>query len=333
MTPDKFEGKIVVIIPCRNEGLEIVRTVRDFRKSKAPGTDLHFFVVDDGSTDDCCTILRPARDITVFRNEEPQGQGRARNLGALLNLDARGLISCDAHMRIDTQHGIERMVLAAEAEQAVVGAVINNLEPDHKKWNGCGGKWKWNTEPVPAEGERKAMRPGLWHTWTYRNTVHPNLPKVANLREVDLKPVTLVNGAFYAFTPATYERMGGFIESEGLCGFFEQELNLNAWFHDVPRLCATDVQVRHLFRSARPYPNDGAGYWYNYIECLRVMFDDATWRRVFEPVLLKHVSYAPTDAHIQYLLHAPSLAARHHVFALSANHTDAEALAWIGIED
>ena len=65
-----FKGKIIVVVPVRNEGPEIVRTIRDLRKSRAPGTNLHFFVVDDSSTDGCCKTLPNAPDITLTTNSK-----------------------------------------------------------------------------------------------------------------------------------------------------------------------------------------------------------------------------------------------------------------------
>lgn len=327
MTPEEFQGTIVVVVPVRNEGVEIVRTIRDFRAKKAPGTNLIFSVVDDASEDACCHVLRRAADVALLSQSRPRGQGVARNVAVqqFLDQDVRGFVSIDAHMRI-SQFGLERLVLDAEQTGGFVCPRLNSLNTDEKrnKWNGHGGTWVWNTKFVPAEGQRKAERAGLWHHWTYRDP---------SITDGELQPVELLLGACYAFTPTAYRTIGGFQESRGEFGFFEQELALSAWFHGLPCHCNPGVEALHLFRISRPYQQVGVyPYWFNYVECLRTMFEDATFRRVFQPVLEANEPHWKTEGLLQWLLHTPTLDERHAAFAARRKHTDAEALAWLRID-
>jgi len=308
-----FEGRIVVVFPVRNEGVEIVRTIRDFRASAAGGTDLHFLVVDDHSEDGCCDILRGASDITLLSNSDPGGQIVTRNLPPLLFADqgVRGYVMCDAHERMLTQYGLERLVLAAERTRGIVGGVCRNLVLD-KDFQGVGSTWEWLPEP---KGKHSA---GLHHTWSYA-------------RNEELQPVNVLNGACYAYTDDVFERLDRCLGVGRSClyGWYEADISLHCKWRRVPTHVHTGVHYRHLFRGPRPYHQTGAHYWRGYTHALRVMFGERSWREIFEPVVAKHGTKG--DSVIEYLRRARELEYLSDAYAEQKVISDEEMLGWLGI--
>ena len=311
-----YTGRIVYIIPARNEGPWVRRTIRSLRRQKAPGTDMRFFVVDDGSTDGSCKGLDEAKDTTVVRNEQPIGQGRARSLGVYANPDADAYISIDAHEELDTPFGAEIMALAAAETGGVIGCLARRLE---SKSNSCGAGARWVCQVLPLKTDSSRRKAFLKTSWFGKNG------------QV-MAPVDLHGGAFYAFTRDTFERLGGFAESEGRHGFFERGLAVQAKFRGVPLLVHTGVSVRHLYRTKKTGPKAGykrgwADVWYSYIECFRSMFRPDIWERVFRSAL----DDVRQDATMRYLLSAHKLAARQVAFEPTKLVSDEEVVRWMGL--
>ena len=312
MEPKDFEGRIICIIPVRNEGVEIVRTIRDLRASKAEGTDLHFAVVDDASNDKCCDILSNARDITVFVNKEPRGQGVARTLGVTMFRGADAYVSLDAHMRMETKFGLETLALDAQETGGIVGCLSGNLA-NGKNFYGAGSKWHNSTEG------------GIMNfasNWCYGRP-QDNPPR--------LQEAQLLSGQCYVFTEATFDKLGGFGESHGLYGFFERDLSINAYFKGIPVNVNTQVQSWHWYRRNRPYHQTGQYRWWGYIQCLRSMFRPDIWERYFLPAAQKAVT-SNKDVLMLYLMYDPHLAAIQRDYEPHKVRTDEEVLEWMGVD-
>ena len=311
MEPKDFEGRIVCIIPVRNEGVEIVRTIRDLRASKAEGTDLHFAVIDDGSTDGCCEILHRARDITVLTHDVPRGQGIGRTLGVTMFRGADAYVSLDGHMRMETKFGLETLALNAIDSGGIVGCLSGNLA-NSKNFYGAGSKWHNSTDG------------GIMNfasNWCYaRPKENPD-----HLRETQL-----LSGQCYVFTEATFDKFGGFGESYGLYGFFERDLGINTYFRGIPQLVNTQVQSWHWYRRNRPYPMTGRYRWWGFVQCLRSRFRPDIWQRVFLPAAQKAVTHSK-DAFMLYLMRAPWLAALQREYEPLKVRTDEDVLEWMGV--
>jgi len=311
---EKFEGRIVVILPIRNEatprheGNKAVRTIRQLRSQKAPRTQLHFVCIDDGSTDGCANTLTRARDITFFRNELPKGQGIARSLGVYVE-PATAYVSMDAHMEMRTKHGLEMLALNAIDTGGIVSAASYalNLEVTEKRQYFCGIGQVW--------------RPFSGHQW-YPPLKSDWAKTVTRL----LQPIDLPQGACYAFTRATFDKLGGFHESHNHFGFFDRDLAINCRFQDIPLLCNTYVQSWHWYRRQRPYRPASHHIWYGYTECLRSMFRDDIWRKYFLPKV-----QGIHDAGLQYLIHDVRLAELQSLFEKKKKRTDEEVIEWIGL--
>ena len=321
--PAEFKGQIVVLLPVRNEGPrahasipEVVMTIRDLRKQKAPGTDLRFAVVDDCSEDGCCSTLATAKDVTLWRSHRPQGQGIARNLGVLAFPDARGYVSLDAHMRMETQYGLERLVLDAEATGGIVGCMSHNLaKRDGKRggiMQGAGSKWHTST---------KGGIMNFNSNWCYARHL---------AKEPPLKEVALLSGQCYVFTRKWYDQVGGFNETLGLYGFFERDLCINCYFQKLPVLVNPRVQSWHWYRKDRPYEMTNIWRWYGYVQCLRSMFRPDVWESTFLPKV-EGAQKRLNDPVLGFLLRDPHIDVLQAAFERKKKRTDEEVLEWMGM--
>lgn len=319
MNPADFQGRIIVVMPARNEGPEAVRTVRNLRKQKAPGTRLHFFVIDDGSTDGCCHILKPAKDITVITNPVPLGQGIGRSLGVFRYIDdpdaVRGFVEIDAHIRMLTPYGPESLVLAAEETGGIVGcrsAILDKPATESR----AGHTW---TKPKPGVDARSLCA----HQWAY-------LPLGEKHKGPMLVQRDVPQGATYAFTGATFRKLGRFGESRGAYGFADIDIGVNCKFLGIPYLIHSGVASAHLYRKKRPYPMTGVWWFYGYIECFRSMFRPDTWTRVFRPGLAAAWKDIDTPL-LEYLLRDPHLEDRQQTYETRKVCTDEQVLEWMGL--
>src|SRR5437868_4360047 len=79
---------ISVVIPARNEGIRIARTIESLAARRSQLFPLEFIVVDDASEDRCCSQLEELLawddtiSVRVIRLEKWSGIPYARNLGA-----------------------------------------------------------------------------------------------------------------------------------------------------------------------------------------------------------------------------------------------------------
>jgi hypothetical protein len=141
-------------------------------------------------------------------------------------------------------------------------------------------------------------------------------------------------GAYYCFTRDTFEKMGGFIESEGTQGFFEFGLAIQSRFTGVPSYIHQHVKVPHLYRSPKlpvyikaGYPRETCQKLYAQIECLRVMFRPDIWKRIFEPLWRRH----KLDGKSRYLLDCHQLGMRQAAFEHYKVVSDEEVVKWMGL--
>ncbi len=311
--------KIGIILPARNEGkenvpgegIEPLATIRNFRVSARPETQLTFGVIDDGSTDGCCENLKGEPDVVLRRHDVSLGESASRNEGAELFKGMDAHITFDSHERMDTPHGLEMLAEAAIDTGGIVCGTTFQLNPAGRDFPRNGGLWAWRT----TCGGNPKINIGLRLGWCYK-------------REQELQPIEAPLGASYAFAPATFAKLGGWMDVQGQYGYGEQALALKAFFLGIPMFCHTKVLIRHQFRIQRPYPMSGAHYWYNYVWCNKIIFSDDVFRRIFLPVA---VSALPKDPRIQELSESPEAAKQRDEFAQRKTRTDDECLKWLRI--
>jgi len=312
-TPEEaaFTGTIVVIMPARNEGEWPRKTVENFRAAKAPGTDLVFAVVDEANEDDSVACLRGEPDVVYLSSlKEPTGQGiaRSRAVVATRHLEPRAYLSIDAHMGMATPEGVERLVLTAEETGGVV-----------QSWNG-----------VLTTGVIQARRGATWKMLKRNGYIKPDTENDYRIEPGPLLDVDVLAGACYAFTPATFDRLGGFGESFGYYGFFERDLAVNCRFLGIPQLCDGRVISLHHYRVARPYAMGGVWRVRGMVQCWRSKFRPEVWDRVWRPYV-DAVQKKHADPIIDYLLHAPWIDTLQRAYEPEKVVTDEEVLEWMGV--
>lgn len=316
LKPSEFEGKIVVIIPIRDEGKQPLKTYQSLMASKAPGTDLQFFIVDDGSTDGCCKPLHGKPNVTIMNAPEDSGfkrqvgQGIIRSLAVQQNPDARGYYSIDGHCDMPTQYGIERLVMQSERLGCIVMARSTNLAKDHANVGvGCDWAQTMGGEQLTIKG--RWMRTGVAdHT--------------------GLIPVKVLAGACYAWTPYVWETINGTRESYGLYGMFDIDLSVASYFCGLGLYCDNDVEAGHWYRRKRPYAPSGRWRNWAYVECFRSMFRPDIFKRVFEPHA-RFIQKKLKDPVLLWLINSPRFLAIQAEFETRKKRTDEEVLKWMRI--
>lgn len=310
--PAAFSGTGVVIMPVRNEGDWPMKTIESFRASKAPGTDLRFVVIDEANKGSSVQDLGREPDVIYLSSlTEPTGQGiaRSRAVFATRGLKPRAYLSIDAHMDMRTQFGAERLWLSAEQTGGLVQARSGVIaKQTDLRWKGC----KWAVQHKPA-----LVRPDTTHDF--------------DLTGGPLKPIDIMAGACYAFTPATFDMLGGFAECFGYYGWYERDLAVNCRFQGIPQHCDNRVMCWHHYRKVRPYPMGGVWRVRGYVQSFRKMFRPDIWERVWLPWALA-VQTKHHDPIIDYLIHAPWILDLNAAFEGRKVVTDEEVLDWMGVD-
>ena len=91
-----FRHMLSIIVTAHNEGDEVSRTLTSVL-SKTCGP-LEIVVIDDGSTDGCCTDLQNS-SIRVIRNECRMGVAASRHLAVQLS-SGTVLVFMDGHLSL-----------------------------------------------------------------------------------------------------------------------------------------------------------------------------------------------------------------------------------------
>lgn len=256
--PEYMDGSLSlsVVIPARNEGDEVWRTCA----SVADGSgswEHEVILIDDGSWDGSCDFASSVRSTTLIRNDEPQGVGRCRSVGAAQS-HGDVLIFADAHMRFPFG-GLGRLSDLALQHRAIVCASSVGMEEDsifHA----------WGADLIYDPGE---LVRGLFR---------------CDEPDARISEVPAPMGATYAMSRITAMELAGptgllWDNVAGVWGFSEQGLAIKAHLLGIPVLVARDIATKHKYRSANP-AGDGAaseGYWRNAAYCLALYLQPKTF--------------------------------------------------------
>lgn len=128
-----------IIIPAFNEKYFITTVIE---RVKQYGTQCQIIVVDDGSTDGTCELLRKATDITLIEHGKNQGKGAAIRT-ALEYVTGDILIIQDADLEYDPRdyHHLLAPILAGNAD-VVYGSRFTGSGPHrvHFFWHMLGNR-------------------------------------------------------------------------------------------------------------------------------------------------------------------------------------------------
>jgi glycosyltransferase involved in cell wall biosynthesis len=253
--------KVSIIIPCRNEGVNLLYTVY-WILANSRDSDFELIVVDDGSTDGSVGLVSAHYGDTGrvrVVDGERQGPGRARNLGAR---EAGGsfIVFIDGHCYTPPGWLEELISPLLDPEIALVGCTFADLrQPSAARGAGC----TWGT-------------PALDMVW-----LAP--------RSQDPYPVPLLPGGCQAirssdfFSFAAYDPGMSHIGSEG------EEQSLRCWLMGYQVVVHPRVLIHHLFRDRPPYEVRAGELVYNRLRIALVHFTTERVARVVDA--LKFVPY------------------------------------------
>ena len=244
--PSRREGPVFsIVIPNKDEGELLLRTVRSVLASKGPSFEV--IVVDDRS--------RHPPDLNgrwpnVAQIDGPGlGVAPARNAGAE-RARGRYLIFLDGHVLVppDWLVHIQR---AFEAHPHLAAV----------------------SPGIAVEGDVDTAGYGL--TWDDRLHVRW-LPEPATA----VADVPLLPGGCLAVRADVFKSTGGFNRGFRGHGYDDQEFSLRLWLLGHRLACLRDVTVVHRFRSEFPYPVEPWQHYYNLLRMAVSHFNEARLGKV-----------------------------------------------------
>jgi GT2 family glycosyltransferase len=225
--------EISIVIPCKNEGINIFNTVSSILE--AP-TDLTFevLVIDDGSTDGCCRFLQEKvwRQKVHLINSGGVGACRARNQGAY-SAQAEYLLFCDAHIFVQP-FWLDHLV------ECFTGPEIGIVSP-----------------AITSSSDKHAVGYGMTLTEDFgvRWLPHPD----------GISSALIAPGGCAMVKRSVFLQLGGFDEGLRIWGHEDVELSLRYWLLGYRVLINPNVEVAHIFRKSHPYQVSMDHIYYNYL--------------------------------------------------------------------
>lgn len=262
---NSIKPKVSLIIPCKNEGLNLKQTVNCLLGTEARDK-AEIIIINDGSQDRSCDFL--ARQTGEYWNvnlinTKGLGASRARNLGAEAAQHSDILVFCDAHINVQ-QGWLDKLLDSfSNPEVDAVSPGIGPFNPSSRA--GYGQMWD----------EKLEIK------W---------LEKPSNITEIPLAP-----GACLAMKKEVFDAVGGFDSGFNSWGYEDVELSLKLWLFGFRVFVTPFVRIGHQFRKVTPYKVDIVEFYYNR---LRIAISHLNEDRIAKVVTLiqKSPDYSKTIA-------------------------------------
>lgn len=238
-----------VIIPSRDEGELLLRTVRSVLESEGPPFEV--IVVDDGSADPPSLggLWPNVRQVQGAQ----LGVAQARNAGADV-AGGRFLVFVDAHVLVPPRWLAE--VEAAFQADPQLAAV---------------------SPGIAAEGNTEAVGYGL--TWDENLNVRWLERPRREVVEVPLLP-----GGCLAVRSEVFRSCRGFNRGFRGYGYDDVELSLRLWLMGYRLASLSGLTVIHRFRPGFPYPVDLGSNYYNLLRMAVTHFNERRIGKVLSQV-------------------------------------------------
>jgi glycosyltransferase involved in cell wall biosynthesis len=214
---DRRNKNISLIIPVKNEGLHLKRTISSIIKSNT-NHHIEIIVVDDASTDHCCEFLSQ-QDMIKTVKTSGVGSAQARNIGAK-HANGDYLIFCDGHIFFE-DYVIDRLL------EPLVDGIADAINPgiaDSTDGSRKGFGYRWNSFLEPK-----------WNTGIKELTVSP-----------------LLAGGTLAIPGKIFFDIGGFETGFKVWGREDEEISLKLWLFGYKCFVHPIPTVIHVFRTGAP---------------------------------------------------------------------------------
>ncbi|MGM7719632.1 glycosyltransferase family 2 protein [Metabacillus sp. Hm71] len=233
---------ISIIFPTKNEG-ENVRLTLDSLFSTQTKHEFEVIVVDDGSTDGCCSFLKTYQNNDRVKLIPTKGIGaaNARNLGAE-KASGEYLIFCDTHLQFENWW-IDRIIetLISEKSDAISPGIADMDHPD---------------------------------SIGYGQTLSPKLETRWNSKQHSLFETAVLPGGCLAITRTVFDNVGGFEAGFKTWGHEDVELSIKLWLFGYRCHVLPEVTILHLFRKKHPYIVRNNDVYYNLLRMAYLHFND-----------------------------------------------------------
>ena len=230
--------KTTIVLACRNEGKLILDTVNSILNNKT-NTLYEIIVVDDGSTDMCCDIIRQNLNdgkfdkniLKIVTNSTSIGACKARNLGTEnSSSDTNYVCFLDAHTRVEP-HWLDKLI---EAELSSLG--------NNQSIVTCGIRVMDGTD----EG-------GFGETLNLSELPKNNFVPLWLAKPKDITEVPFAPGGVMLIPKFLFNDIGGFEKYFQTWGAEDTEISLKAWLMGYKILATPHTKIEHFFRPKHPY--------------------------------------------------------------------------------
>jgi glycosyltransferase involved in cell wall biosynthesis len=213
---------ISVVMPARNEGGRVVDTIRSITATRSWEFPLEIVILDDASTDGCCTRLAaelpllqiPNTSVRVLCVNKRLGVPRGRNKAAW-SATSDILFITDAHVQFCQDW--DRIVFEHLKDNRVLAATVADPESQFQGY-GC-------RLVVPFMG-------------TYWNREVPGA----------LHTVQIAACIGTVLTRELFYKIGGYDNNMIFYGAAEPEFSVRAWLSGAEIVCVRGLEVRHRFK-------------------------------------------------------------------------------------
>lgn len=224
---------VSIVIPVLNEGKALIATIESIEATADLPREI--VIVDDGSTDGCCEILRDRglkRNMNIIVSKQKRcGVAGARNIGASIARQPF-IVFLDAHCCVQSGW-VSNLINVLEKRHHSVAcpAILDSCKPAYA---GCGAtlvgqglRYRW----LPVQGEQPSE-------------------------------VGIIPGGCVALSRELFEDLGEFDRMKHY-GFEDVEFSFRAWRLGAPLLGVPTARIEHQFRSHQPFEVPRASFIYN----------------------------------------------------------------------
>lgn len=248
---------ISIIIPCKNESINIKQTLDFLLRTEAKYIS-DIIVIDDGSDDNCCGFIGRMQELypnVTLVQAKGIGSAQARNIAAEMAERAEFLVFCDAHVTVEK--GWLNYLLTAfdNKDVSVICPGIGSFDP--RSSAGYGQSWGKNLDVI----------------W---------LKKPSDIEEIPLAP-----GGCMIVRKSAFDAVGGFDRDFRSWGYEDVELSLKLWLFGYKLYVHPGVRIGHKFRKFQPYDVDMTEFSYNKLRMALSHFNMDRYQKVL--ALMDHI--------------------------------------------